>query len=245
MKIGIIGAVAQEVDLLFEALNEADRKVHVLRRGPLEFREGVLGGCPVVVVTCGIGKVNAALCAQILVSEFAVTSIINTGAAGGLARGLAVFDMVVSVDVVQHDFDTTAFGYELGRVPGTATVEFKADPDLRRLAVDAFASIQKDGKSSKMIEGRIASGDVFVADDGLRMKIQRTFDPACVEMEGAAIAQVCTLHGIPFLILRSISDLAGSEANISYDDFSREASRISARLIMAMLSTLYERSVNI
>lgn len=244
MKIGIIGAVAQEVELLFEALNEADRKVRVVQRGPLEFREGVLGGCPAVVVTCGVGKVNAALCAQIMISEFAVTSIINTGAAGGLASGLAVFDIVVSVDVVQHDFDTTAFGYELGRVPGTPSLEFKADPGLRSLALEAFASIRKDGKGSKMVEGRIASGDVFVADDALRLKIQRTFDPACVEMEGGAIAQVCALQGIPFIVLRSISDLAGSQANISYDDFSREASRISARMIIAMLSSITERSPN-
>lgn len=244
MKVGIIGAVAQEVELLFEALNESDRKVRVVRRGPLEFREGILGGSPVVVVTCGVGKVNAALCAQILISEFAVDAVINTGAAGGLARGLAVFDIVVSVDVVQHDFDTTAFGYELGRIPGTPSLEFKADPWLRGLALDAFASIRKDGKTSKMVEGRVASGDVFVADEGAKAMIQKTFNPACVEMEGGAIAQVCALHGVPFVVLRSISDLAGTEANISYDDFSREASRISARMIIAMVSKISERSTN-
>ncbi len=248
MKAGIIGAVDQEVKLLFAALAESGKPVRVARRGALEFHEGTLEGCPVVVVCCGVGKVNAALCAQMLISEFGVECVINTGSAGGIDPALAVLDMVACTDAVQHDFDVTAFGYEPGRIPGTETPFFEADPRLRALALEAYARVRSSdtganapagiGAAHRMIEGRVASGDVFVHDEGLRSRIVATFSPACVEMEGAAVAQVCKANGIPFAVLRSVSDLAGKGANMSYDEFSRIASEISAHVVMEMTRSL-------
>jgi adenosylhomocysteine nucleosidase len=245
MKIGIIGAEKQEVDLLIAALALSGASAGVTKRGTLEFHEGFLHGRSVVVVCCGIGKVNAAMCAQTLISEFSASAIVNTGSAGGLDAGLSVLDMVVCTDAVQHDFDTTIFGYPFGQVPGTASPFFAADPALRALAHSAFSRVAAgadghEGFNGKMIEGRIASGDAFVNDVKVRDLIVSRFSPACVEMEGAAIAQVCAANGVPFIILRSVSDLAGKDAGMSYDEFSHIASKRSARVVMEMMSELEE-----
>lgn len=245
MKIGIIGAEKQEVDLLIAELSFSGAPIEKSKRGLLEFHEGLLHGLSVVVVCCGIGKVNAAMCAQMLISEFAVTSIINTGSAGGLASGLSVLDMVVCTDAVQHDFDTTIFGYLPGQVPGTSSPFFASDARLRSLALSAFTRVaggtaKEGGFDGKMIEGRIASGDAFIHDDILRERIVSLFSPACVEMEGGAIAQVCAANAIPFIILRSVSDLAGKDAGMSYDEFSHIASKRSARVVIEMISEMEE-----
>jgi adenosylhomocysteine nucleosidase len=237
MKAGIIGAERQEVELLFASLAEGGKPVKVLSRGKLEFYEGSLHGLPVVVVCCGIGKVNAALCAQMLISEFSVSCVINTGSAGGIEASLDVLDMVASTDAVQHDFDTTVFGYAPGQVPGTDSPFFAADAKLRAVALEAFSRAGRGG-SHKMIEGRIASGDAFITDEGKRARIVELFSPACVEMEGAAIAQVCAANAVPFVILRSVSDKAGAEAGMSYDEFSKLASWTSAHVVMEMASLL-------
>lgn len=248
MKYGIIGAVRDEVSLLFEALRDSGSPVRSSFRGNLEVHEGILAGCSVAIVCCGVGKVNAALCAQILISSFGVEAIINTGSAGGIDESLAVLDMVVCTDAVQHDFDVTAFGYPPGQIPGTDSPFWKADEKLREVALIAFD--RASGKTAaagtamaaggKMIAGRIASGDAFVTDASLRARIISNFSPACVEMEGAAIAQVAAVNGIPFAILRSISDLAGHEASMSYEEFAVAAAHTSARVVMAMLDILKE-----
>jgi adenosylhomocysteine nucleosidase len=235
MKVGIIGAEKQEVELLFAALIQSGKPNVVTKRGQLVFHEGELSGKSVVVVCCGIGKVNAAICAQILASEFRVDLVINTGSAGGLASGLEVLDMVVSTETVQHDFDVTAFGYAPGQVPGQASAFVSADASLREKAHVAFRKVAKGGK---MIDGRIASGDAFINDDARRAAIVDRFAPACVEMEGAAVAHACAANGIPFAIIRSVSDLAGSEAGMSYDEFSRIASHTSAGVVMEMIALL-------
>lgn len=239
MKLGIIGAEKQEVELLFAELLKSDQMVQVTKRGSLEFHAGGLNGCPVVVVCCGIGKVNAALCAQMLISEFCVDSVINTGSAGGLAQELSVLDMVVSTDMVQHDFDTTPFGYKPGQIPGTESPFFVADAELRKIALQSYkrvSSMVSDVPfTGKMFEGRIATGDAFITDETRRERIVSLFHPSCVEMEGAAIAQVCVANNVPFVILRSISDLAGKDAGMSYDEFSKRASHVSAHVVMEML----------
>lgn len=245
MKLGIIGAEKQEVDLLIAELSFSNAQAATEKIGLLEFHEGLLHDCPVIVVCCGIGKVNAAMCAQMLISEFSVTAIINTGSAGGLAPGLSVLDMVVCTDAVQHDFDTTVFGYSPGQIPGTTSPFFASDPHLRALALSAFARVAsgtstEGGFKEKMIEGRIASGDAFIHDDSRRERIVSLFAPACVEMEGGAIAQVCAANGVPFIILRSVSDLAGKDAGMSYDEFSHIASKRSARVVIELISELEE-----
>ncbi len=237
MRCGVIGAVSDEVTLLFEELKASGSPVKASLRGNLEFHEGTLRGCPAVVVCCGVGKVNAALCAQILISDFAVDAIVNTGSAGGLAEGLAVLDMVVATDAVQHDFDVTAFGYPPGQIPGTDSPFWPADPGLRAAALKAF---ERSGKAPerRMVPGRVASGDAFVTEASMRERIARDFAPACVEMEGAAVAQVAAVNRVPFAILRSISDLAGHEATMSYEDFAVQAAHTSAGVVMEMLGIL-------
>ncbi len=240
MKIGIFGAEEQEVKLLKKHLVGEIRKI-----AGLSFFAGKIMGKDVVLVCSGIGKVNAALCCQILISEFKVDAVINTGAAGGLIEGLKVFDIVVSSEAVQHDVDATAFGYPIGQVPMTKSPFWPADKKLKNLAVKAFKAMQKENddehiKDLKLIEGRIASGDAFVSDKKLRARIIKEFNPACVEMEGAAAAQVCCINKIPFLILRSLSDTAGKDeaAKISYEVFSAQAAKDSSLLVLQMLKML-------
>ena len=240
MKIGIFGAEEQEVKLLKKHLVGEIQKI-----AGLSFFTGTIMEKEVVLVCSGIGKVNAALCCQILISEFKVDAVINTGAAGGLIEGLKVFDIVVSSEAVQHDVNAVTFGYPLGQVPMTKSPFWPTDKKLKNIAVKAFKALQNESddehiKTLKLIEGRIASGDVFVSDKKLRAKIIKEFNPACVEMEGAAAAQVCRINKIPFLILRSISDTAGKDkiAKISYDVFSAQAAKDSSLLVLQMLKML-------
>ncbi|WP_038106692.1 5'-methylthioadenosine/adenosylhomocysteine nucleosidase [Treponema pedis] len=233
--IGIFGAEQQEIKLLKRYLNGGSVKI-----AGINFYEGIINGQKIVLACSGIGKVNAAMCCQILISEFKVNLIINTGTAGGLKEGLNVFDIVVSSDAVQYDVNATDFGYSLGQVPGTKSAYWISDKGLKNLAVKAFKKLKlenKDFKNIKSVEGRIASGDTFVSDKKLRANIIKNFSPACTEMEGAAAAQVCVLNKIPFLILRSISDNAGKQtaAKISYDEFSKQAARNSAQLVLEMI----------
>ncbi len=233
MKIGIIGAEKQEVELLYRELEASGQPVDVRRRANLEFHQGFIDGKPVVVVCCGVGKVNAALCAQVLICDFGVDAIVNTGSAGGLAEGLNVLDMVVCTDAVQHDFDTTPFGYAAGQIPGTESPFFKADQAMRDKALAAFSRVSPRFETpSRMIPGRIATGDAFISNPAARDRIVSLFSPACVEMEGGAVAQACVANGTPFVIIRSISDLAGHEADMSYADFSRQASHRSAAVVI-------------
>lgn len=239
---GIIGAEKQEVALLTSELTDGRIEHH----GGCEFQCGQIQGSPVVVVCCGIGKVNAALCTQILISVFKVDRIINTGVAGGLADSLSVLDMIVSTDTVEHDMDATFFGYSPGQVPGTDSPFCIADPVMIDAVHRAWekraqaVALQEDtGHNHRLLAGRIASGDLFVSDPAARKRIIDLFSPVCVEMEGAAVAHVCTVNKTPFVVLRSISDLAGSEAHLSYEEFSPKAARISAALVIAMLEVLH------
>ncbi len=237
--IGIFGAEAQEIKLLKRNLKGENRKI-----AGIQFYAGTIAGRQTVLACSGIGKVNAALCCQILISEFNVAVIINTGTAGGLDDNLNIFDIVVSSDAVQHDVNAVDFGYSAGQVPGTKSAYWPADNKLKNIAVNAFNKLKsgteyadKDFQNIKLVEGRIASGDVFVSNKKLRSSIIKTFSPSCVEMEGAAAAQVCVLNNIPYLILRSISDTAGKQniAKISYEEFSKQAAKISSRLVLEMI----------
>lgn len=242
MKTGIIGALPEEIQFLLQELHHSGKKVTEVRRGSMDFFEGEIRSQSVVVCRCGVGKVHAAMCSQILISEFGVKRIINTGAAGGLDSRLSLFDIVVSTEAVQHDFNVTPFGYEPACIPGFNSPFFVADSELREIAKKGFvhvlASFPEGAPTPSLYEGRIATGDVFVAENSLRSEIVERFFPACVEMEGAAIAQVCTTFGIPFLILRSISDLADNSADSTYDEYSEKVSGLSALLIVEMLSLM-------
>lgn len=196
------------------------------------YRMGRVGSHQVAAMRCGIGKVNAAISAQAMIDRFQPEALINIGAAGAVAPGISLYDLVISEDVVQHDMDVTGLGYAPGIVPDQEESFFKADPGLIVLADQAGSA---EGLKTHM--GRIASGDLFVSEEGQRQRIHDTFHALCAEMEGAAIAQACWRNRVPFVILRSISDNADGNAGVSYAEFSEKAAGQAVRLLSRMLKT--------
>ena len=210
-KLGIIGAMSMEVETLVSSMENAAPKTIA---GSL-FYEGTLEGLPCVVVQCGVGKVNAALCVQILCTAYGVTHLVNTGIAGSLCADLDIADLLVSRDAMYHDFDCVHFGYPYGKVPGMDTVTFPADETLMAYAFQAAETVNPG--HTKI--GRVASGDQFVADKEKKAFIIEKTQALCTEMEGAAIAQTACRNGVPFVILRAISDKADDSAEMDYPSF--------------------------
>lgn len=226
--LGIIGAMDEEVAKLKEQMTE----VQVRKKANMEFVQGVMEGKQVVVVRSGIGKVNAGICAQILVDDYRVDGIINTGIAGSLRAEINIGDIVISTDAVQHDMDAVAFGYPLGQIPRMDVFSFEADKELAKLAEDCcHRVIPQVG----IFHGRVASGDAFIANHERKTKIVNEFGAFCCEMEGAAIAQAAYLNGIPFLIIRAISDKADDSASMDYPAFEAMAIENSVKLIKEMV----------
>ena len=229
-KLGIIGAMQVEVEILLGAM---ENKKSLEKAGSV-FYEGKLGGLDVVVVQCGVGKVNAAMCTQILCDLFEVTHLVNTGIAGSLCADLDIGDLVVSTDAMYHDVDAVHFGYPMGKVPGMDTTEFPADKIMMDYAFAAAEAVNP-GHTRK---GRVASGDQFVAEKALKEKIIATTQGLCTEMEGAAIAQTAYRNGIPFVILRAISDKADDSAEMDYPTFERIAAHRCAEVTCRLTAQL-------
>lgn len=231
-KIGLIGAMEEEIDILKHFISNEE----VTNRADMIFYKGQLNGLDTVVVRSGIGKVNAAIAAQILISEFNVDCIINTGVAGGIKSGINVGDIVISSDAMEHDFDTTAFGDELGVIPRMRTSVFKADKYLIDIALKA-ANDNIDGKA---YVGRIVSGDRFVSSKEEARRLGQQFNAYAVEMEGAAIAHTAYLNNIPFVIIRSISDNADGNATSDFNLFVKKASIVSSNIVKEMINMIKE-----
>ena len=231
-KLGILGAMREEVETLVEKLENKQESVHAWST----YYEGQLEGLDVVVVQCGVGKVNAAMCAQILCSCYGVTHLVNTGIAGSLSAELDIGDLVVSRDAMYHDFDCNAFGYPSGKVPGMDVIAFPAD---EKLMAYAFAAAESVNPGHTKI-GRVASGDQFVASKEQKNKIITTTQGVCTEMEGAAIAQTAYRNGLPFVILRAISDKADDSAEMDYPTFERIAAHRCAEVTRKMAKQLRE-----
>ncbi len=230
-RLGIIGAMELEV----EKLKSQMRVENIVTRASMEFYKGTLGGTKVVVVKSGIGKVNAALCVQILVDEFRVSHIINTGIAGSLNADLDIGDIVISSDVIHHDVDVRIFGYALGEVPGIGVREFIADEKLIALAKDCCQKVNPD---TNVKIGRIVSGDQFIGSKEVKEHLIENFHGLCTEMEGASIAQGAYLNKIPFIIIRAISDKADDSAQEDYPTFERKAAEHCANLVKEIASRL-------
>lgn len=230
MKIGIIGAMSVEVALLKEKMTQ----LTVTERCGMEFFEGVLEGTPCVVVQCGVGKVNAALCVQILCDCYEVSHIVNTGVAGSLDAKLDIGDFVVSRDAVYHDFDVRPLGYTIGQVPGFSVREFTADDALISCAISATEQVCP----GHACVGRVASGDQFVSDRQCKERIIADTGAVCTEMEGAAIAHAAWRNGIPFVILRAISDKADDSAQMDYPTFEAIAAKRCATVVQAFVQLM-------
>lgn len=233
-KIGIIGAMEVEVNFLRNLMGDGRKETEA---GGIVFNEGKINGVDAVVVRSGVGKVNAALCAQRLALQFGCTNVINTGIAGAMAHGLGVMDFVVSTDAVYHDMNATGFGYKLGQVPQMQVFSFEADKAMIEAAKKAFAESELS-KGHKMVEGRIATGDQFISDKEQKSFIAKEFSPACVEMEGAAIAHACYLNKVPFVVLRCMSDMADDLSSNQYDFNEPVAAEMSARVVEKMIQLI-------
>ena len=234
MKLGIIGAMDVEVATLKEKMTESvDRIV-----AGACYREGKLEGLDAVVVQCGVGKVNAAICAQILCDCFAVTHIVNSGVAGSLCAELDIGDFVISQDAMYHDFDIRGINptNPVGQVPGISVHAFPADPELKSAA---YAAAQSVCEGHAKI-GRVASGDQFVASKEAKEKIIADTQAVCTEMEGAAIAHSAWRNGVPFVIIRAISDKADDSAHMDYPTFEAIAAQRSTEVILRMARRLKE-----
>lgn len=230
-KIGIIGAMELEV----ETLKSKMQVENIVRKASMEFYEGTLNGVSVVIVRSGVAKVNAGICTQILIDVFDVTHIINTGVAGSLNADINIGDIVVSSEACYHDVDATIFGYQKGEVPQLGTLFFKADDTLVEVAKASCTAVNPD---VQVFTGRVASGDQFICDKGVKSSIAETFKALCTEMEGAAIAQAAHLNQCPFVIIRAISDKADDSAQMDYPEFEKKAAHHCATMVEHMIGQL-------
>lgn len=231
MKVGIIGAMDVEVESLIGSMEIKNVTEHAGQK----YYEGCIGKTEVVVVQCGIGKVRAGMAAQVLCSCFQVSHIINTGIAGSLNNDINIGDIVVSADAVFHDVDAVNFGYQLGEIPGTGTLFYKADKNLQKLAV---AAVKECAPEVNAFTGRVATGDVFVSERKKKEWIRNTFEADCTEMEGCAIAECAYLNQIPFVIIRAISDKADESVSETYEVFEAKAARHCAGIVHYMVENL-------
>ncbi len=230
-KIGIIGAMEEEVNILKSRMENAKVKT----MASMEFCEGRLQGKEVVVVRCGIGKVNAAVCTQILLNLYQIDAVINTGVAGSLRNDIDIADIVLSTDTLQHDVDATGFGYDRGIIPRMEQSVFEADAKLLKEAKEVCNEVIP---TVGVHTGRVVSGDQFISDSSKKEWLVNTFDGYCTEMEGAAIAQTAYLNQIPFLIIRAISDKADHSAEMTYQEFEELAIEHTVKLVEGLLARL-------
>ena len=229
--IGIIGAMEVEVAQLKEMMTE----VTVTVKAGMEFNQGILEGKKVVVVRSGIGKVNAAACTQILIDVFSADVIINTGIAGSLKNEINIGDIVISTEVLHHDVDAREFGYPIGEIPQMGRLTFPADENLGELCEKICKEVNPEISTFR---GRIVSGYQFIADHEKKQSIIDNFQGYCTEMEGAAIGQTAFINGVPFVILRAISDKADNSAIMDYPTFEKQAVAHCVKLTRGLVKNL-------
>ncbi|RKD27020.1 5'-methylthioadenosine/S-adenosylhomocysteine nucleosidase [Ammoniphilus oxalaticus] len=228
--IGIIGAMDEEIHLFKKGMEHTEEKV----KAGITYYVGEFQGKPIALCKSGVGKVNASVCSQILIDRFGVSGVIFTGVAGALDPTLEIGDIVISEDCQYHDLDASALGFEKGEIPFAQKSVFAADSKLIEIAMEASQEITE----GKTMTGRIISGDQFVADRTTVTELHHQFNAACVEMEGAAIAHVCDMNDVPFVIVRSMSDKADGSADVNFLEFTKLASNRSYEIVARMLKKM-------
>lgn len=222
--IGIIGAVVEEAEAIKKEIKEIKEIKETVISG-ISFFTGKFNDKDVVFVQSGIGKVNAAITATLLIEKFKVSEVIFSGVAGSLDERLKVGDVVIGHDIVQHDVDATAFGYKMGQIPQMKEWAFESDKEL----------VEKAGNINdfdhRIFFGRILTGDQFVSKKDVKIRLGKDFEALCVDMESGAVAQVCTRLGVKFLIIRSISDSITDESDMEYETFVKLAAKNSTRIL--------------
>ena len=230
-RIGIIGAMEAEVALL-KNVSKISKSTRIC---DMEFVEANLAGQEVVIAQCGMGKVNAALCAHTMIHLFRCEALINSGVAGSLDDGLNICDFVVSTKAIQHDYDASPIGFKKAEIPYTGLVGFDADPRLVKAALEAVDHVV--GKSHG-VAGVVCSGDQFIVDIGKKESIHRDFGGLCCEMEGAAVAQACYLSHVPFVIIRCISDKPDGSVIMNFEEFSKQAAVKGSEVVRYLIEHL-------
>lgn len=230
MSIGIIVAMEEELEVILKTMNKDNTTV----RANMNFHRGNIEGKDIVAVICGIGKVNSAICTQILISEFNVDTVINVGIAGGIGADIVPGDIVIGDTLIQHDVDATAFGDPVAQIPRLDTWDFKSDERLVILAKEACEKTT----NHKSYVGRIATGDQFIADLDKIKWLSDEFDALACEMEGASIAQTCYLNSVPFVVIRSISDNANTGAHMDFEKFKYLAVENSSHILKNMICNI-------
>lgn len=231
MRIGIIGAMDEEIALYMEGMGQPA----TTQKAGITYYSGEWEGQQVVLCKSGVGKVNAAVTTQILIDQFSVDHVIFTGVAGALHPDLNIGDIVVSTDCLQHDMDVTALGFEPGQIPYTEQWIWKADDKLTEQAVEAGKALEA---GVQVVTGRILSGDQFVASREKVAALYEQFGAHCTEMEGAAVAQVCAMNHVPFVVVRSMSDKADGSAHVNFLEFTKLASERSYAIVKNMLASI-------
>ena len=230
--IGIIGAMAIEIKHIHAKMQGITKSTI----GGIDFYEGTLAGKKVLLALCGVGKVNAAHAASMMVTHFKTKCVINVGIAGGIAPQVGIGDVVIASSLVQHDVEATAFGYALGQVAGTAEAFWQACEELVKKAESAAKEHMQESK--KLHTGTIATGDQFIHAPEAKESIWNNFSTLCVEMEGAAMAQVCTIAKVPFVAIRAISDKADGTAHEDFPTFAAETAELSSAIVMDMVGII-------
>lgn len=229
MKIAIVAAMEEEVQILRGKMTECRIENHF----GIDFYLGQLAGHNVILLKSGIGKVASATSTTLLLSRYEINAVINTGSAGGLNSSLNIGDILVSTDVTYYDANVTAFGYQRGQMPN-CPVTFPASKNYQKLAMESIAEHKIKG-----ISGLICSGDTFVKGDKQLNYIRKNFPHTiAVEMEGAAIGHVCWLLGVPFIVVRAVSDVADKKSAISFEKFLPTAAKYSSLIVETMLNRL-------
>lgn len=228
--IGLIGAMDEEVELL---LGQLENKETTVRAG-VTYASGTIHGKQVVVCKSGVGKVNAAVTTQILIDFFGVSKILFTGVAGALHPELNIGDIVISSSCMQHDMDVTPLGFARGVIPYQELSDFPADASLIQLAEEAC----KEQAENHYIVGKVLSGDQFIASRDTVQTLYEELNGACAEMEGSAVAQVCYMNGVPYVVIRSMSDKADGSAHVNFPEFTVKASKRSHEIVNYMLGKL-------
>lgn len=229
MTIGLMGAMDEEIELLLAGMENVKQYTYA----GIKYAEGDIYGQHVVVCKSGVGKVNAAVTTQLLIEKFSVSKVIFTGVAGAVHPELEIGNIVISTKCIQHDMNVTPLGYKRGEIPYQEVSAFPADPELMKLAEKACEQL---GVSYR--KGIVLSGDQFIASKDIVKGLYEELDGACAEMEGAAVAQVCYMNEVPFVILRGMSDKADGSAHVNFAEFTVKSSHQSHRIVEAMLLQL-------
>ncbi|GAB6929707.1 5'-methylthioadenosine/adenosylhomocysteine nucleosidase [Paenibacillus sp. JCM 10914] len=229
-RIGLIGAMDEEVKLLLDQLENKEISV----KAGVTYASGLIHGKPVVVCKSGVGKVNAAVTTQVLIDTYGVTEILFTGVAGALHPELNIGDIVISSSCMQHDMDVTPLGFSRGMIPYQAVSDFPAQPSLVQLAEEACTAQSVE----RYLVGRVLSGDQFIASRETVTTLFEELDGVCAEMEGSAVAQVCYMNQVPYVVIRSMSDKADGSAHVNFPEFTVKASKRSYEIVNYMVSKL-------